>query len=82
MGRTTYDTTVPGAHQSQATRVGGARSAVHQDGIWQDADHVWRSGRPDCLRGTGDAVGPVDLGVVEGSDDGTAWEEVVWVGCH
>lgn len=54
---------------------------VHEDGLWQDVDHVWRSGRPDCLRGTGDNVGPVHLGVVEGSDDGMAWEEVVWVGC-
>ena len=54
---------------------------VSDDGVWQDADHVWRSGRPDCLKGTGDNVGPVTLGVVEGGDDGMAWRQVVWVGC-
>ena len=54
---------------------------VHEDGLWQDANHVWRRGRPDCLQGTGDEVGPVRLGVVGGSDDGMAWEQVVWVGC-
>lgn len=54
---------------------------VHDDGLWLDANHVWRRGRPDCLQGTGDEVGPVLLGVVGGSDDGMAWEQVVWVGC-
>ena len=54
---------------------------VHEDGLWQDANHVWRRGRPDCLQGTGDAVGPVRLGVVGGNDNGMAWEQVVWVGC-
>lgn len=54
---------------------------VSDDGVWQDANHVWRSGRPDCLKGTGDDVGPVTLGVVEGGDDGMAWRQVVWVGC-
>ena len=33
------------------------------------------------LLGTGDAVGPVRLGVVGGNDNGMAWEQVVWVGC-
>jgi hypothetical protein len=54
---------------------------VSDDGVWQDANHIWRSGRPDCLKGTGDDVGPVTLGVVEGGDDGMAWRQVVWVGC-
>jgi hypothetical protein len=54
---------------------------VHRDGLWQDADHVWRRGRPDCLQGTDDAAGPVRLAVVAGEDDGMAWEQVVWVGC-
>ena len=59
----------------------GLYLTVSDDGVWQDANHVWRSGRPDCLKGTGDNVGPVTLGVVEGGDDGMAWREVVWVGC-
>lgn len=54
---------------------------VSDDGVWQDADHVWRSGRPDCLKGTGGDVGPVTVAVVEGNDDGMAWRQVVWVGC-
>ena len=54
---------------------------VSDDGVWQDANHVWRGGRPECLEGTGDNVGPVTLGVVEGGDDGMTWREVVWVGC-
>lgn len=59
----------------------GLYLTVSDDGVWQDANHVWRSGRPDCLKGTGDNVGPVTLGVVGGGDDGMAWREVVWVGC-
>ena len=59
----------------------GSFFIASDDGVRQDANHVWRSGRPDRLKGTGDNVGPVTLGVVEGGDDGMAWREVVWVGC-
>lgn len=59
----------------------GRYLTVSDDGMWQDANHVWRSGRPECLTDTGDKVGPVTLGVVEGGDDGLAWRQVVWVGC-
>ena len=59
----------------------GFRLPVSDDGVWEDADHDWHSGRPECLKGAGDAVGPVTLGVVEGHDDGMAWRQVVWVGC-
>lgn len=54
---------------------------VHEDGLWQDAQHVWRRGLPDCLAEAGDDVGPVRVAVVEGSDDGMSWSQVVWVGC-
>ena len=59
----------------------GLYLTVSDDGVWQDAAHVWHGGRPDCLKGTGANVGPVTLGVVEGGDDGMAWRQVVWVGC-
>jgi hypothetical protein len=59
----------------------GPYVVVHEDGLWQDANQVWRRGRSDCLQGTGNDIGPVHLGVVGGNDDGMAWQQVVWVGC-